>query len=216
MFDEPIFGWKGVPQGYYVDEYAAEGIMLEGAHGPPALMGASIPGVGRTYKERLSDISNYADFGVMVSDSGAGRVRLGPRGEPIMIYSMNNEDTRRMVKGMALTASIFLAAGAKEIFTSVWRYSELYSPREVQKFRETRFKPSDMQSAAFHPLGTCRMGEDPARSVVNSYLKCHDLDNLYVVDGSPFPTSLGVNPQETIMAFAHRTAEHIANTDFKK
>jgi len=214
MFDEPIFGWKGVPQGYYVDEYAAEGIMLEGAHGPPALMAASIPGVGKTFKERVSNISYYADFGVMVSDTGVGRVKTGPRTEPIILYSVNKEDTRRMVKGMALTAAIFLAAGAKEIFPAVTKYPEIRNANEALKLRETKIKAVDIQMGAFHPLGTCRMGEDPTRTVLNSYLKCHDMDNLYVVDGSPFPTSLGVNPQETIMAFAHRTAEHIVSVGF--
>jgi len=215
MFDEPIFGWKGVPQGYYVDEYAGEGIMLEGAHGPPALMAASIPGVGKVFKKRVSDSSYYADFGVMVSDTTTGRVTPGPRGEPIMWYNMSKEDARRAVKGMALTAAIFLAAGAKTTYPALWKYPEIRNAREVLRLRETKIRPVDLQLGAFHPLGTCRMSEAPSRGVVNSYLKCHDLDNLYVVDGSPFPSSLGVNPQETIMAFAHRSAEHIANVGFK-
>lgn len=215
MFDEPIYGWKGVPQGYYVDEYAGDGIMLEGAHGPPALMSVSVPGVGRRFKELVSDITHYADFGVMVSDTGHGRVVLGPAGAPVMLYNLNKEDTRRMVKGMALTCAIFLAAGATEVFPAIWKFPALKSMKDVQKLREAKVKPSDIECGAFHPLGTCRMGEDPQLSVVNSYLKAHDIDNLYIVDGSVFPSSLGVNPQETIMAFAHRTAEHIANTEFK-
>jgi len=211
MFDEPIFGWKGVPQGYYVDEYRADGIMCEGAHGPPALMGAAIPGVGKLLKERVSDISFFADFGVMVSDTSIGSVKVGPSGNPVMIYSMNKEDVRRMIKGMALVSSIFLAAGAKSIFPALYGYPEILKPRDVLKLKEAKIKAVQIQAGAFHPLGTCRMGEDPANTVVNSYLKTHDLDNLYVVDGSVFPTSLGVNPQETIMAFALRTGEHIAN-----
>ena len=150
----------------------------------------------------------------MVSDTATGRIKAGPRSEPFMLYSANKEDTRRMVKGMALTAAIFLAAGAKQVFPAIWKYPEIRSAKETLRLRETKIKPADIQMGAFHPLGTCRMGEDPAKTVVNSYLKCHDMDNLYVVDGSPFPSSLGVNPQETIMAFAHRTADHIMETGF--
>jgi len=216
MFDEPIYGWKGVPQGYYVDEYAGEGIMLEGAHGPPALMAVSVPGAGKEFKERISEITNYADFGVMVSDTGKGRVRApGKYAQPVMLYNMTNEDARRMVKGMALTSAIFLAAGAREVYPGIGNYPTIRSAKDVQKLRETKLSPADLEVGAFHPLGTCRMGENPQRSVVNSYLKAHDMDNLYIIDGSPFPSSLGVNPQESIMAFAHRSAEYIANFEFK-
>lgn len=215
MFDEPIYGWRGVPQGYYVDEYAGEGIMLEGAHGPPSLMAVSVPGIGREFKEHVSELTNYADFGVMVSDTGRGRVRTrGKSGLPIMFYNLSNEDARRMVKGMALVAAIFLAAGAGEVMPGVWKFPEIRTMKDIQKFRETKIGPADIEAGAFHPLGTCRMGENPQRNVLDSYLKTHDLDNLYIIDGSPFPSSLGVNPQETIMAFAHRSAEHIANTEF--
>lgn len=215
MFDEPIFGWKGVPQGYYVDEYQSEGIMLEGAHGPPALMGASFPGVGRKLKQQISEISHLADFGVMVSDTGSGTVKIGPGGEGIMLYNMTKEDVRRMSKGMALVASIFLAAGAKVVLPGLWRAPEVRTARDVLKLKEAKISAGQLQCGAFHPLGTCRMGEDPSKTVLDSYLKCHDMDNLYVVDGSPFPSSLGVNPQETIMAFAYRTGEHLANIQLK-
>jgi choline dehydrogenase-like flavoprotein len=60
-----------------------------------------------------------------------------------------------------------------------------------------------------HLMGTCRMGADPDSSVVDSYGRTHDVDNLFVVDGSPFVTSAGYNPTETIYALAFRTAEEI-------
>ena len=56
------------------------------------------------------------------------------------------------------------------------------------------------------------MGIAPQTSVVDPYCKTHDLNDFYIIDGSIFPTSLGVNPQLTIMAFATRAAEHIAQT----
>jgi len=53
------------------------------------------------------------------------------------------------------------------------------------------------------------MGADPKKSVVDPNLRVHGFENLWVVDGSVFPTSLGVNPQMTIMAFATKCAEEI-------
>ena len=53
------------------------------------------------------------------------------------------------------------------------------------------------------------MGKDPRTSVVDPHLKFHTMDNLFVVDGSVMPTSLGVNPQETIYGIARWAAQHI-------
>lgn len=60
-----------------------------------------------------------------------------------------------------------------------------------------------------HQAGTCRMGDDPATSVVDRYCRVHDLDNLYIADGSVLVTNGGFNPVLTIMALAYRTGEHI-------
>jgi len=60
-----------------------------------------------------------------------------------------------------------------------------------------------------HQVGTCRMGTDPERSVLDTNCKAHDLDNLYVVDGSFFPSNSGVNPALTIMANALRVGDHL-------
>jgi choline dehydrogenase-like flavoprotein len=63
--------------------------------------------------------------------------------------------------------------------------------------------------AAGHLLGTARMGDDPATSVVDGYGRAHDVENLFIVDGSTFVTSSGVNPTSTICALARRTGKHI-------
>ncbi len=61
-----------------------------------------------------------------------------------------------------------------------------------------------------HLMGTCRMGENPSDSVTNPDGRTWDIPNLWICDGSLFPTSGGVNPSLTIMALAARTADRIA------
>ncbi|HKG49289.1 MAG TPA: GMC family oxidoreductase [Actinomycetales bacterium] len=63
-----------------------------------------------------------------------------------------------------------------------------------------------------HQHGTARMGHDPQTSVLDADCRAHEVENLYVVDGSPFPTATGANPTLTIMANAWRVAEHIARS----
>ena len=61
-----------------------------------------------------------------------------------------------------------------------------------------------------HQHGTTRMGDDPDASVLNRWCQAHEIDNLFVVDGGPFPTGTGANPTLTMMANAWRVSEYIA------
>jgi choline dehydrogenase-like flavoprotein len=69
-----------------------------------------------------------------------------------------------------------------------------------------------MRDCGWHIMGTCKMGEDPADSVVDQYGRVHDVPNLYVYDGSVFPTSSASNPTATICAVALRCVENLIKT----
>jgi len=71
--------------------------------------------------------------------------------------------------------------------------------------------PVTEQSNSMHLLGTCRMGDDPARSVVDRYHRSHDVRNLFICDGSSLVTSGRGQPTMTIQALAFRAGEHIAD-----
>lgn len=71
--------------------------------------------------------------------------------------------------------------------------------------------PVNPSTSSVHLLGTCRMGDDPATSVVDRYHRSHDIRNLFVCDGSSLVTSGRGQPTLTIQALAFRAAEHIAN-----
>jgi choline dehydrogenase-like flavoprotein len=82
--------------------------------------------------------------------------------------------------------------------------------KEFDAFKRSRFKAADFGWTSYHPLGTCKMGTDPKTSVVDPDHETHEIDRLFIVDGSTVPGPLGVNPQVTIMAMATRAAERIA------
>lgn len=72
------------------------------------------------------------------------------------------------------------------------------------------FEEIGVPDSGWHLLGTTRMGDDPATSVVDQYGRMHDVPNLYVYGGSTFPTSSGVNPTATVAATTLRCVEHLA------
>jgi len=69
--------------------------------------------------------------------------------------------------------------------------------------------PITEQTSSMHLLGTCRMGDDPATSVIDRYHRCHDVRNLFLCDGSSLVTSGRGQPTMTIQALAFRAADHI-------
>ena len=78
----------------------------------------------------------------------------------------------------------------------------------------TALPPAD--TVSIH-VGTVLAGADPATSVLDPWCRAHDIENLYIVDGSVFPTSGGVNPTSTIAAFAARAADQlIANRNAQR
>ncbi len=98
---------------------------------------------------------------------------------PKITYRVSENSRKMLAHSLARGKEVMQAAGASEIVSN-----EL------------------LRAAGWHLLGTARMGDDPASSVVNSWGRSHDVKNLFVVDGSIFVTSGGVNPTSTIQALA--------------
>jgi choline dehydrogenase-like flavoprotein len=87
-------------------------------------------------------------------------------------------------------------------------FRKLY--RTAFKWHRMMMLGSEVNLNYGHACGTCRFGSDPSTAVLDTNNRVHDLDNLYVVDASFFPTSGGANPSLTVAANALRVAEHIA------
>jgi choline dehydrogenase-like flavoprotein len=78
-----------------------------------------------------------------------------------------------------------------------------------EPFRKTTLRMAKNNAGLAHVCGTCRFGTDPKTSVLDPQNRAHEVDNLYVVDGSFFPSSTGLNPSLTIAANALRVAAHV-------
>jgi choline dehydrogenase-like flavoprotein len=194
LMDEVVDMARGVPQSFYVDEFAAEGIMFEGVAGPPSYAAMSLPLSGKRHAAAMASYRNLAMFGLMVSDRSRGSVRsLG--GRPVIRYELVEEDAARFRSGLARMEELFRAAGAREVYLPL--------PSGVAP---ERARARDLKLMAFHPLGTARADARPEYGVVDGDLALHGLSGVHVADGSVVPSSLGVNPQLTIMALATRLA----------
>jgi choline dehydrogenase-like flavoprotein len=185
---------RGVPQSFYVDEFAAQGIMFEGVAGPPAYAAMSLPLTGDAHARAMADYRRLAQFGLMVSDSSRGRVHA-VAGRPVIRYDLCADDLAKFRAGLARLRELFHAAGAREVYLPL--------PAGVSP---ERARARDLTLMAFHPLGTARADARSSHGVTDGDLGVHGVAGLHVADGSVVPSALGVNPQLTIMALATRLA----------
>ena len=124
-------------------------------------------------------------------------------------YRLKDEEARRIQFGIARAAEIHFAAGATEVYPNVGPVAVI--PRGgLEEFESTALRPADLRLEAFHPMGTARMGADPASSVTDPAGAVRGTTGLYVADASLLPTSVGVNPMMTIIACSLRVAGAIA------
>jgi len=143
----------------------------------------------------LKRLGHSAMWGIIAEDlpEEENRVVLDPVlkdsdgiAAPKLIYRMS-DNSRRLLE--------FHLQRARESLEAAGAYETVIAPL----IRET----------GWHLLGTAKMGDDPASSVVDAWGRCHDVPNLYIFDGSIWPTSSGMNPTATIAALALRCAEHL-------
>jgi choline dehydrogenase-like flavoprotein len=138
---------------------------------------------GESLVETLRAFRRWIGVLVMVNDDNNGRVGLDENGDETFAADFSATELERMDGAFAFTREVLRTAGASQL-----RWTG---------------------PVTTHVQGTCRMGSDPERSVVDPDGQSWDVRRLYVGDGSLIPRTLSVNPSLTIMALASRLAEHL-------
>jgi choline dehydrogenase-like flavoprotein len=204
-YEEEVRGWEGVMQSYYVDEWEPQRVLLEATFTPLPFGGAWLLGAGRRHQEAMLRFGSLGSIGVHLSDESGGRVGFGGDGSLRVTYRLTDEDADRLIFGIARAAEIHFAAGATEVYPNLGRVPVLRRER-LAEFEATGFKPSELRLEAFHPMGTARIAADAREGVCAVDGSVNGVAGLHVADASLFPSSTGVNPMMTIIAFAKRIA----------
>jgi choline dehydrogenase-like flavoprotein len=204
-YEEEVRGWEGVMQSYYVDEWEPQQLLLEATFTPLPFGGPWLPGSGAEHQQAILDFDRIGSIGVHLSDESAGRVRLAGDGSLRLSYRLSDADAARLAFGIARAAEIHFAAGAVEVYPNVKGVSVL-RPGELADFEAHSLKPSDLHLEAFHPMGTARIAANPGEGVCGPDGAVNGVEGLYVADASLFPTSVGVNPMMTVIAFSKRVS----------
>jgi choline dehydrogenase-like flavoprotein len=207
LFSERIDPWRGVHQAHQVHEFLEQGILVAYAAVPPGILATGMPGFGRAHGERMKLYNHMLTAGCLIEDSGEGRVVLGPDLEPWMLFTLSPRDVERVHRGVALVAEQMFAAGARKVLLPFGRLAEIDSPDELGKIDERKHVKGDIELMTVHIMSTCKMAASADAGPCDDRGMLRDRKGVAIADASAIPSSIGVNPMETIVALALRNAD---------
>ena len=200
-FPEEINGENGGVPVHQVKEFSPS-ISLGGSISRlPHLMAAHahLPEFPEWFLKHWKHLFTYY---AMISSSTRGKVHSIPGcSAPFVTYQMSEEDKILLGEGQKKLAALLFAAGAEEVI----------SPSGGRFTDPSRLPGIDKKTKGvmtIHLVGSCPMGENRLLSACDSFGKVHEVENLYISDGSLLGGSPSVNPQGIIMALARRNVIH--------
>lgn len=220
VYPQTINGWYGAPQSIsshqHIDRGSERvGYFLEGGPMHPMLAASSSRLVGveanafLARAARTAPLISIAVDGLVPGDEG-GTVRVRSDGRIRVSYPVGAHLQESFRSSHEALARVHLAAGSQEVGTMHPVPAVMRSEADLSKLDGLAYGAHEHAIFTAHQMGGCPMGADPTQAVVDSQLRLRDTDNVFVVDGSVLPTSLGVNPSETIYALSHRARDWVA------
>jgi choline dehydrogenase-like flavoprotein len=220
VHEEIVEPFVGSPQYVYSDQFVDRPgkmtFLIEGAPMFPMASGGFVGALGAERQAQMGLMKHASLTGVLLHDGfelgnrdDGARVSLKPNGHPKIDYPWTDRLREGLRAAIRASMEIQLAGGAKQVWGGSNRYAR--SAGELDRvLAEGSYEPASIPIFVAHCMGGCPMGTDPKTSVVDSRtLRHHELDNLFVVDGSVYPTSLTVNPQISIYGLASWAAQHV-------
>jgi choline dehydrogenase-like flavoprotein len=221
IFDEEILPWEGTMQAIYSDQHrfltGNFGVKYETTALQPVVAMAALPWrEPRDFRARMERLRSTTAIGVLLRDRGEGRVTIDRDGHPVTTYALSDYDRRHMQYGFRGAAEILEAAGARRIYSPHVKLCSYEPGRSgsiasfVRDMDRAGWGNAEVALFSFHIMGTARLGDSSDSSATNPDGETWEVRNLFVMDGSSFPSSSGVNPMISIEAIAHRNASALA------
>ena len=221
LFDGIVDALKGTEASVYVgDRLLSDGYALESMSDQPLYAALMSPGPPLHAFEMIRSYRHLAGFGVMLIDTPSpdNRLTLDQNGEPVIHYVLSEHDKARFRNGIGEAIRIMFLAGAKQVYLPTTEdllgkgepATILTSPEQATSVEANlRFTPNQTILSSAHMQATNKMGRSESDSVVSNDFEVLGRRNLYVVDGSVFPTSIGANPMQSIYTFAKIFADRM-------
>ena len=217
IYDELIDPYYGAPQSIYSDHFQWQnvntgpvGFKLEVPPLQPAFAAGFYGAAGEQITQSMDKLNHTQCMIALMRDgfheeSQGGAVEINDKGQPILDYPINGYLLEGVRRAFNIMLEMQFATGAKSARPAHKQAKHYMSWNEAKAaVAELDVAAHKSTIGSAHVMGGCPMGNDPKKSVTNVDGKFHHLDNLYIMDGSLFPTSIGANPQLSIYGLAYK------------
>ena len=222
IMDEKVEAYTGAPQSIYTDHFldtmphdGPVGFKLEAPPIHPILAGITLQGFGENHATWMKRLP-YMHVAIALlrdgfhPESTGGQVAIRNDGSPMLDYRISDYLWAGMRHALLVMAELQFAAGAKIVMPLHEDAKPYRNWLEAKRALETmKMQTLRTRVATAHVMGGCAMGVDPRTAVTRGDGRHHQLENLWVFDGSVFPTSIGANPQLSIYAMVARNATRL-------
>jgi choline dehydrogenase-like flavoprotein len=223
LMRERVDGFAGAPQTIYSDHFLDSmplggpiGYKLEAPPLHPILVATTLPAFGTAHSKWMSDLPHMQVLIALLRDgfhpeSVGGSVGLQSDGTPVLDYPLNDYFWDGARRALLTMAQIQFAAGARTVMpvqtggTHFARWADAEAG-----IGASNLAPRATTVVSAHVMGGCPLGPDAKRAAVDPAGRYRYVDNLYVFDGSLFPTSIGANPQLSIYGIVAKLASALA------
>ncbi len=218
-FSETTDPFHGAPQSIYTDHFQWQygvtgrmGFKIEAVPMQPLFASVIMRGHGMKHRMRMQELDHTAGSLALLRDgfheeSPGGAVMLDRFGSPLLDYTITDYMMDAVKRAYIAMGDIYFAAGAQAYFPGHGDAKDYTSFQEFRRDVDSFvFQTMRMRLGSAHVMGGCAMSEIPRLGVVNSQGRHHQLENLWVWDGSLFPTSVGANPQLSIYGIVSKLA----------
>ncbi len=223
IYGKAIEPFYGAPQSIYSDHFQWQtidsgpiGFKLEVPPLQPAFAAGFYGAGGDMLTDSMDKLANTQCMIALMRDgfdeqSQGGSIELNDRNEPVLDYELNAYLLEGVRRAWHTMVEMQFATGAKTARPAHKQAEHYRSWAEARAaIASFKYAPHKVTVGSAHVMGGSAMGEDETRSVTNSEGKFHHLGNLYVMDGSLFPTSIGANPQLSIYGLVLKLSTKLA------
>jgi choline dehydrogenase-like flavoprotein len=212
-YPQKIDSYDGLQISHYFRMSPGKGFIMESWFNPPMFQSTAMPGWFEDHYKNMRRYDHLACVGLLVGSESNAEVTLAGLTRREIKYKPSKKDFNTLLEGIELASEILFASGAESVMPNTFKYYEFKAVEEAKKLHQYIKDPSEITLGTGHPQGGNIIGSSAVTGAVNNEFKAFGYDNLYVCDASVFPTSVGVNPQMTVMGLADYAVQFVKDNN---
>ena len=216
LMPDRVNAYDGIPQAYALTEFerhdpdvGLSGFRVESIFGTPGVLGSLVSAPGATGKALMAQLDHVAAALILIPDQPVGQINVRHDGRPEVDYTLTDEWKARARQAIRAAARAYFAAGAKSVVIPAAPPLLLQSVAQLAQIDTMTFDPATISLISAHQQGGARLGTEESTSACDLRGQVWGTRNVFVCDGSVFPSSSSSHTMTPIITMAHALTDRL-------